>query len=528
MIERLTITEVERVRGYYESDEIWWGCEWFRDLCIRKGVSIQDVLEITGCEVYQARYLVRSLKLWRERGYLVRRHIDEGLSSGEIARLVGVGEATVDRWLKKSGVREVLSPSEVGELSRQRKFDEYKDELWYDEGWVREQYIDKGVPVSDMVKEAGCSRGTIFRALERCGIGRRTAERELELVLESEGVLWRDEGWMRGKYLGEGLSTKEVAEEAGCSPGTVSKWLKKFGISLRSSTLIDEVGNKYGELVIIRRAGTNNSGEATWLCKCSCGNEVIVRGASLRRGNRKSCGCLSKLDLSDKRYGQLVAIKPTKGRKNGSQVIWPCRCDCGNQVLVSTGSWGSKENCGCKPVISGNVIDETGNVYGRLTVLEYVGNSDWRCKCSCGKKKVIRGRSLRTGETKSCGCLRREVTGRRVKRLREEGHYDGVFQSPASIEIETADAMDELGLEYDQEYRPDGYSRPFDFLVGDNVLVEVQGDYWHTLPGARGRDAEKACWAKNNGYKIVEIWEHEINDLGGLKIVEERVLPLLD
>lgn len=55
-------------------------------------------------------------------------------------------------------------------------------------------------------------------------------------------------------------------------------------------------------------------------------------------------------------------------------------------------------------------IDETGNKYGILSVLEYAGidsrsgNSTWLCLCDCGKKKVIRGSSLRRGDTSSCGC----------------------------------------------------------------------------------------------------------------------------
>ena len=53
--------------------------------------------------------------------------------------------------------------------------------------------------------------------------------------------------------------------------------------------------------------------------------------------------------------------------------------------------------------------DETGNVYGRLTVLEFShieknSKAYWRCKCECGNETVICGYSLRRGYTKSCGC----------------------------------------------------------------------------------------------------------------------------
>ena len=60
------------------------------------------------------------------------------------------------------------------------------------------------------------------------------------------------------------------------------------------------------------------------------------------------------------------------------------------------------------------VIDETGNHYGRLLVLERAPSLDgstvacWLCQCDCGQTKVIRGTSLRAGHTKSCGCIWRE------------------------------------------------------------------------------------------------------------------------
>jgi hypothetical protein len=52
----------------------------------------------------------------------------------------------------------------------------------------------------------------------------------------------------------------------------------------------------------------------------------------------------------------------------------------------------------------------TGHVYGRLTVVMEVttskhSRSTWRCKCSCGAIVEVWGNALRTGNTKSCGCL---------------------------------------------------------------------------------------------------------------------------
>lgn len=54
---------------------------------------------------------------------------------------------------------------------------------------------------------------------------------------------------------------------------------------------IDLKGMRYGRLVAIESAGKTKSGNTLWLCKCDCGNEVIVSISNLRNGHTKSCGC---------------------------------------------------------------------------------------------------------------------------------------------------------------------------------------------------------------------------------------------
>jgi len=63
----------------------------------------------------------------------------------------------------------------------------------------------------------------------------------------------------------------------------------------------------------------------------------------------------------------------------------------------------------------GNFIDLTGQKFGRLTVVERVDNANdgharWLCQCDCGKRVIIPGYCLTNHNTKSCGCLHREIT----------------------------------------------------------------------------------------------------------------------
>jgi len=117
----------------------------------------------------------------------------------------------------------------------------------------------------------------------------------------------------------------------------------------------------------------------------------------------------------------------------------------------------------------------------------------------------------------------------RMKQHWERGTYDGVFQSPTSIELQVGAALDIIGIEHKSQYRPDGYSCIYDEFVPPNTFIEVQGDYWHSLPKRQQRDAEKRQWAKEHGFELIEIWEHEIKERGAWAIVAQifadRLLP---
>jgi len=76
-------------------------------------------------------------------------------------------------------------------------------------------------------------------------------------------------------------------------------------------------------------------------------------------------------------------------------------------------SWAN----GNRSRVSATRTDMVGKRYGRLTVLSYATKdpkrAHWLCACACGATKVIAGKSLRNGSTKSCGC----------------GQFDGIRES---------------------------------------------------------------------------------------------------
>lgn len=58
-------------------------------------------------------------------------------------------------------------------------------------------------------------------------------------------------------------------------------------------------------------------------------------------------------------------------------------------------------------------IDMTGQTYGRLTAIRYVGRGKsnkpfWLFNCACGEQKEINGADVRSGRIKTCGCSKKE------------------------------------------------------------------------------------------------------------------------
>jgi hypothetical protein len=114
----------------------------------------------------------------------------------------------------------------------------------------------------------------------------------------------------------------------------------------------DITGQRFGRLVAVRRTGEMKQRSSVWECKCDCGKRTFVILDSLQRGVTNSCGCFHRelltKDMAGKRFGKLIAIRPTAKRKFG-RIFWECKCDCG-VVKNIDGSYlrnGSTKSCGC-------------------------------------------------------------------------------------------------------------------------------------------------------------------------------------
>lgn len=58
--------------------------------------------------------------------------------------------------------------------------------------------------------------------------------------------------------------------------------------------------------------------------------------------------------------------------------------------------------------------DLRGQKFNKLTPVKYLGNRKWECVCDCGKVVTVFTNNLKRGNTKSCGCLNKELASQRM------------------------------------------------------------------------------------------------------------------
>lgn len=177
----------------------------------------------------------------------------------------------------------------------------------------------------------------------------------------------------------------------------------------------DLSGKRFHSLVAIEPLRCRRSGSRVWKCQCDCGNTHSVTTHNLLSGNVKSCGCLPSNEpnnLKGKRYGRLTVLELTQYRKSNGSAVWKCRCDCGNELLVSSGNLnrGTTTSCGCI-----RIEDLTNMRFGKLTALRLGKKSNkgngafWICQCECGKQCEVQASKLKSGHTSSCGCAHNDT-----------------------------------------------------------------------------------------------------------------------
>lgn len=134
------------------------------------------------------------------------------------------------------------------------------------------------------------------------------------------------------------------------------------------------------------------------------------------------------INLIDKKFKKLRVIKRAKSSKGG-HTKWLCRCDCGNKTKVFAENLrsGNTKSYGCLRKNSSLIVNLKGKIFGRLKILKRIGSDKWRqstwlCLCKCGNETIVPSSNLKSKHTRSCGCLHKESL---IKRMFKKGNKLG-------------------------------------------------------------------------------------------------------
>lgn len=264
----------------------------------------------------------------------------------------------------------------------------------------------------------------------------------------------------------------------------------------------DLVGQVFGRLSVQFRVQNDKQGSSQWFAQCSCGNEIVVKGVSLRIGHTKSCGCAQKEIVSEKltksfeigeKVGYFTIMKRADGYL-GKGAYWHVKCRCGTEKVVKAESLrnGAIVSCGCyhrEESSERQLIDLTGQKFG---LLEVIGKSDkktdygdvyWTCCCDCGNVADISGHSLRRGSALSCGCLNMSHGEYWISNVLQANNIGYVYNRAYFEDLKNDDGnllrYDFILLNNDNPYRIiefDGmqHDEPIDFFGGAENFKQLQ------------------------------------------------------
>ena len=213
-----------------------------------------------------------------------------------------------------------------------------------------------------------------------------------------------------------------------------------------------------------------------------------------------------------------------------------------------------------------------GQTFGRLTVIEKTdlrkrGSVIWKCKCACGKEHLVATPALTTGQSKSCGCLHKEIVSQTMSKAHDEiigqrfgklialrkdknhkaanGSYmieckcdcgNIVFVPLSNLqnhhtnscgclnmsigELKIYQLLTENNIPFEQEKKFEDCRSPitnyplrFDFYVNNQYLIEYDGRQHQEADGGWGepleniiaRDAYKTKWCKEHNIPLIRI-----------------------
>ena len=214
-------------------------------------------------------------------------------------------------------------------------------------------------------------------------------------------------------------------------------------------------------------------------------------------------------DLTGQRFGAITALYKLD-QKYDNCYVWHCKCDCGKEENIPVNLLKLRKSCGCltnDAISKAQSKDLTGQVFGKLTALYPTKKRSgshiiWHCKCECGEEKDISSGSLISGDTQSCGCIKASIGEINIQKILEQNNIkfekEKIFEDFIYKETGFHPRYDFYLPEYNRLIEFDGRQHYQEINYFRNKLLE-----------RKNKDIIKNEYAKSHHIELIRIpyWE---------------------
>lgn len=211
--------------------------EWLREQYHRRGHRIAEIADKCNCATSTIRRWMRNHGIeTRSRsdygyeteggkhtgeGWLREQYQENRLSLSEVADKTDVGQPTIRRWMDKFDI-----PTRTRSEANSPEAAKYQDEKW-----LREKYVEERLTTYEIAELCDCTAAVVQKWLRKHGI---EARKGVEAQLRRE-PRYTDEDWLAERYISEGRSAKDIADECGVATTTILSWVRRHGFQVRDA-----------------------------------------------------------------------------------------------------------------------------------------------------------------------------------------------------------------------------------------------------------------------------------------------------
>jgi len=243
--------------------------------------------------------------------------------------------------------------------------------------------------------------------------------------------------------------------------------------------------------------------------------------AYFENGEKLSSGDLGKIEINCYKCKSLTQIGFRSALLKKEYVCQSC-----NNIGESNPFYGKTHTTKTKKqhsyFMKNRFVGENNPFYGKTHTEET--KEILRQKCvHYGKDNGFYGKT-HTDEFKKKHSEFMKTIGKRPKEYYSLMGIKSVNSRPKKTKIEktTEQKLQELGINFKYNFILHNKAQ-YDFLINDNIVLEVHGDFWHGNPEVystlterqeykKKRDIVKQKLAEDNGYRYLVIWESQIKE----------------